>query len=147
MIISLHFVSLNMLILIGSLCPMFTVNWLCHSILQIGLFIDAFTVFPWPLLSLAALVWVLGSDLLAHTYTHTHTVKSNYHMHEYVCTLNTLAIFIGAGRMDSLLLNPSVENSNYIKTALICRDCRFNRYPLFSTFFYLKVLFYMINFT
>ncbi len=63
----LAFVSLDMNILelvaccwcwceLVHLIPMFTVDWLCPSLLKIGLFIDAFTFLPRLLFGLAVLV-------------------------------------------------------------------------------------------
>ncbi len=71
-IVSLHFMSLDMVILelwqvAGastnlSICPLVTYlkDLLCHSLLLVALFIDAFTFFPWVLFGSSALVWVLG---------------------------------------------------------------------------------------
>jgi hypothetical protein len=61
----LAFVSLDMNILeLGACCwcklvhliPMFTVDWICASLLKIWLFIDAVTFFPRLLFGLAVLV-------------------------------------------------------------------------------------------
>jgi hypothetical protein len=41
---------------LGNFVPMFTVDCFCRSLLQIGLFIDAFTLFPWSLFGLTVLV-------------------------------------------------------------------------------------------
>jgi hypothetical protein len=43
-------------------CPLVTYlkDFLCHSLLLVALFIDAFTFFPWVLFGSSALVWVLG---------------------------------------------------------------------------------------
>jgi hypothetical protein len=62
------------------LVPMLTVDESCHSLLLVGLFIDAFTSFPWVLFGLAAPVWALGLGFSA-PHMHRCYYKVNYHIH------------------------------------------------------------------
>ncbi len=58
---------------LGYFVPMFTVDCFCRSLLQIRLFIDAFTLFPWSLFGLAALV--LDACWGSSWHIHTHSYK------------------------------------------------------------------------
>ncbi len=59
--------------------PKFSVDWLCRSLLKMGLSIDVFTLFTRSLLGLA--VPVLGAWLGISRCTLTHTATSNYKIH------------------------------------------------------------------
>ncbi len=117
----LHIVSLNMIILELMVCgqcwcklvhpvPMLTVDWSCHSLLLVELFIDSYTFFPRVMFGLAALVWVIGLGFLLLTCSHVATNKLSYkqqgRQHIYI---NFLNFFF---RTDLLLLTPSVGNSS-----------------------------------
>jgi hypothetical protein len=120
MIITLHFMTLNVNILelltccwccceLVHLVPMFTVDWLCHSLLQIGLFIDDLTFFPCHCLAWLPLVWCLAALSLGawlevfycslHIYTHTLLQVIDPCMvdrlHKYACILVSLACYWG----------------------------------------------------
>jgi hypothetical protein len=88
-IVLLHIVSLNMIILELLACgwcqlvhpvPMLTVDWSCHSLLLVQLFIDTLTVFSQVLFGLATLLWVLGSGFsVSHMHLRCHKVNCQIH--------------------------------------------------------------------
>jgi hypothetical protein len=65
------------------------------TLLQIGLFIDAFTFYPWPLLGLAALVSVLGLGSSSLVHTHIQVIISYIvnRQYQYVCILIALLFY------------------------------------------------------
>jgi hypothetical protein len=104
---------LLVLMRIGPSCPRAHSRWLCRSLLWTGLFIDAFTFFP--LFGFAALFW--GAWLGIFYFAHTYTLLSNYDMHSWIGSINTVCMYFNhidffywQGRIDLLLLNPCVKN-------------------------------------
>ncbi len=77
------------------LVPMLTVDCLCYSLLQIGLFIDVFPFFPRPLLGLAALIWALGlGSPSPHTLLQVIIMCMFNRQYKFVCVWITLAYLL-----------------------------------------------------
>jgi hypothetical protein len=119
-IISLHFMSLDMIVLELLVCgwywcelvhpvPVLTVDWLCHALLLVELFIDAFNFFSWVLCCLAALVWTLILRFsIPHMYTNCY--KAITHTYSWISS-TYIHIFNHINhRIDLLLPTCSVGN-------------------------------------
>jgi hypothetical protein len=120
----LHIVSLNMIIpelLACGWCqlvhpvPTLTVDWSCHSLLLVQLFIDTLTVFSQVLFGLATLVWVLGSGFsVSHMHLSCHKVNCQIHSEiggTYTHNLNHTDHITSEDRVVLLLLTPFVGNT------------------------------------